>query len=86
MKAMKTATIYKRSRVEIEETISDLEKKVQKANDNKERLTHFNEYCLKSHIKSIEKMKIWLEETNEEWIYTFRDVVVNNQLPEIMKF
>lgn len=83
---MKKATIYKRSRVETEESVFELEVKIQKANVNYDRITSFGKYCLESNLKELDKLKGWLKQTDDEWLYTFNGELVNDKLPEFMKF
>ena len=83
---MKQAVIYKRSRIEIEESILKLEKKIQEYRVNYERLSQFGKYCMESNIKDLEKEKELLEATNDEWLYLFKGRVVNDVIPACMKF
>lgn len=81
---METAEIQKRNRVEIQSIVRAWRRILSSYSGN--FLTgHEKELCegLKSGIVKYEEM---LNSTSDEYIYTFKGMLVNDILPEAMKF
>lgn len=83
---MKAAKLIKESREEIKKNISEIKAKIAESEKAGVILSDFGKYLYESRKENLKKLEQRLNATEDEFIYIFNGVVVNDVLPEMMRF